>query len=163
MWRHLRSNYAIIFKVEPPQPVVYSMPMNFLHIVNSYANIRDNRHIEWEELINAFPLLKDEMKPPTEGETKSQRLSIASALSLSICFGNFWSGRIPFTELVPNSLRSESLNIPVGFARNISNFSYKAMISFGSSLQDIRERYTLDGSHLHMGRPERLVSSQGSF
>jgi hypothetical protein len=46
------------------------MPMNFLHIVNSYADIRDSRHIEWEELINAFPLLKDEMKPPTEGETK---------------------------------------------------------------------------------------------
>jgi hypothetical protein len=45
------------------------MPINFLHIVNSYANTGNKRRIEWKGLINSFPLLRGEIEP-IEGETK---------------------------------------------------------------------------------------------
>src|SRR4051794_26147459 len=56
---------------------------NFLHIVNSYADTRDSRHIEWDELINAFPLLKDEIEP-TGGEQMKVTASVHCECTIAV-------------------------------------------------------------------------------
>jgi OTT_1508-like deaminase len=50
-------------KIKPREQRVYSMSKDFVQILNSHAVKIGEAQVRWDDLCNAFPLLKDKPKP----------------------------------------------------------------------------------------------------
>jgi hypothetical protein len=61
---------------------VYLVLRNFLHIINAYADSRKTRHIEWDELTEAYPSLENTVEPK-DGNT-SVTMSVHCECTLAI-------------------------------------------------------------------------------
>jgi OTT_1508-like deaminase len=56
-------------KIKAPGQRAHSMPKRFLEVVNNYAVSQGKPRVQWQDLCNAFPPLKDRPEPP-EGDIK---------------------------------------------------------------------------------------------
>jgi len=125
----------------PRQVLNLQGPKNFLRVINSYADSRKIRHIEWEELVEAYPSLKD--TKPTEGD-----MPVTTSVHCECIIAVHMLRKYLERE---NAIQITPKYVEIGISKRSCWFCQKYLEflsdSLGSSLQDIKGKYTLDGSH----------------